>query len=99
MKNLLRIPYLEKRDKQILRPRRLKLPLSAFTRSLAAFTFIVLLTFAGMKLVLAGGQTVSSTSEGAHDPGVRSGAIGSGQPLSNLMRTIGALEFFTNGPT
>jgi CxxC motif-containing protein (DUF1111 family) len=94
MKNLLRNPFF---SKQSIRPRRVKPPSSAFTRVLIVFTLAAFLTFAGTRLVLAGGQTESPASGSAHDPGVRTGAIGSGQPLANLSRTPGALEFFTNG--
>lgn len=56
-----------------------------------------LLTPATIKLVQAAGQASSSTSQSAHDPGVRTDAVDAGQPLASLSQTPGATEFFTNG--
>jgi CxxC motif-containing protein (DUF1111 family) len=66
-------------------------------RLVVATAIFVLLTPVAIKLVQAAGQATSSTSTSAHDPGVRSGAIGAGQPLADLSHTPGATEFFTNG--
>jgi len=57
---------------------------------------LTLLTPATIRLVRAEGQAASSTTQSAHDPGVRTGAIGAGQPLAGLAQTPGATEFFTN---
>jgi len=48
---------------------------------------LLLLTFTGMSL----GQFTP------RDPGVRSGTVDAGQPLSSLTQTPGASDFFTNG--
>jgi CxxC motif-containing protein (DUF1111 family) len=77
--------------------RRLRLPARAFFSVLVTFAIIALLTPAGMKLVYAGGQTDSPASGSAHDPGVRAGGVGAGQPFATLGQTPGALAFFTNG--
>lgn len=45
----------------------------------------------------AAGQASLSTSQSAHDPGVRTDAVDAGQPLANLSQTPGATEFFANG--
>jgi CxxC motif-containing protein (DUF1111 family) len=75
---------------------KLKLPTRALTLVMTALTF-TLLTPATIRLVQAGGQSSSSASQSASDPGVRTGAVGAGQPLANLSQTPGATEFFTNG--
>jgi CxxC motif-containing protein (DUF1111 family) len=98
MKNLpCRILNLDRNRRKSIRWRPLKPTTKAFLRVLTAFTGCFLLTLAGMNLVDAGGQTESPASSGAHDPGVRSGGVGAGQPFATLPQTAGALEFFSNG--
>jgi CxxC motif-containing protein (DUF1111 family) len=96
MKKLLYILHLKERDRRSIHARQLKLP-GAFIRVVITFTIFALMTLAGMKLVHAGGQTESATIEAAHDPGVRTGGVGAGQPFATLSQTAGALQFFTNG--
>jgi CxxC motif-containing protein (DUF1111 family) len=43
--------------------------------------------------------TVISAQFSAHDPGVRTGSVDSGQPLGSLAQTPGASNFFTDGST
>jgi CxxC motif-containing protein (DUF1111 family) len=81
---------------QIVSSFQLKLPKRTLMLAITALIF-ALLTPATIKLVQAAGQASSSTSQSAHDPGVRTDAVDAGQPLANLSQTPGATEFFTNG--
>jgi CxxC motif-containing protein (DUF1111 family) len=59
------------------------------------FLILVCAVFAASLLAYA--QTPLSTASGAHDPGVRAGSTGAGQPLSTL--TSDQLLFFQDGQT
>jgi CxxC motif-containing protein (DUF1111 family) len=54
---------------------------------------------AGLSLASIFFATVISAQFAAHDPGVRTGSVDSGQPLSSLAQTPGASSFFTDGST
>ena len=73
-----------------------KLPTRAIRPVVAALLF-TLLTPATIELVRAEGQASPSTSQSAHDPGVRTDPVDAGQPFPNLAQTPGASDFFSNG--
>jgi len=73
-----------------------KLPTRAIRLVVVALLF-TLLTPATIELVRAEGQASPSTSQSAHDPGVRTDAVDAGQPFPNLAQTPGASDFFSNG--
>jgi CxxC motif-containing protein (DUF1111 family) len=55
--------------------------------------------WAGLSLASIFFATVISAQFAAHDPGVRTGSVDAGQPLSSLAQTPGASNFFTDGST
>ncbi len=98
MKTLPRTTHSSKQNRQLMHTHRQKLPVRAFALVAIGFTIFALLTLAPIEPLQAGGQSAASASAGQpHDPGVRTGAIGVGQPFATLAQTAGASEFFTNG--
>lgn len=97
MKTLPCIHLLRHRDKQLFSSPPLKSRVKTLLFMMFSCTVFALLILVPIMPMEAGGQSASSASEAAHDPGVRTGALGAGQPFANLAQTSGALEFFENG--
>ena len=75
----------------------LKLPVRAFVLPMTTLTLFAFLIMVPITHIDAGGQSASSASFTARDPGVRANTVNAGQPFANLAQTHGATEFFTNG--